>query len=167
MNLPKSIDKLAEVDTDLGKAVVLNVDDLRVLAFPYEVDCFNAESIDTTHRTPIWPSGESLHRLNDFPEGPQLYGFDILGAFYGAIGQDPWTDSTPTELGVLMSLNILMISDTCRPKLKDNKNEATRSYRLARVSKNVKRIFLRCLEQRRNARINRIRLKRRSIIDRI
>jgi hypothetical protein len=86
---PKAI-KVAVVDTRLGRACVLAVDNQRVLAFPHVIDATDADALNAFYATLIWPPGQSLTDLARFAPGPALPGWDILGAYRDDVGDDPW-----------------------------------------------------------------------------
>lgn len=90
--LPKSVIKTGIENTRLGTACVLLVDDVRVLAFPECINRYDSQDIDRYHPTLIWPEGVPLQSIVQFPSGPALPGWDILGAYDGGIGENPWAE---------------------------------------------------------------------------
>ena len=90
--LPLIVIKVGVENTCFGLAVVLTVDGQRTLAFPQQIDSTDRDEIDNYHPTICWPMGEPLTNIREFPPGPLLPGWDILGAFSGRIGEDPWME---------------------------------------------------------------------------
>jgi hypothetical protein len=66
------------------------VDGVRVLAFPERIDRYDRHAIDSLYSTLVWPARLPLIAIARFKPGPALYGWDILGADEGEIGEDPW-----------------------------------------------------------------------------
>ena len=90
MAIPFSVTKVAVIRTCRGHTLVLNVDGLRVLAFPDEIDPSDLSSMANIHSTLEWPLGESLRNLCYFAPGPGLFGWDIIRATRGAFSINPW-----------------------------------------------------------------------------
>ena len=90
--LANKVIKIGVESTCYGIAVALMIDGQRALAFPEQIDTTDRDEIDNYHPTLCWPMGVPLTKIREFPPGPMLPGWDILGAYKGRIGEDPWAE---------------------------------------------------------------------------
>ena len=90
---PTHVIKIDTEKTHWGEVVILLVDGQRSIAFPDFIDSTDSQSIDALYDTFEWPLGWSLEDLPDFPKGKPLAGWDILGAYRGALFADPAVDN--------------------------------------------------------------------------
>ena len=80
---PRHVLKIGTERTRWGEVVVLLIDNQRAIAFPSIIDDSDRDAIDAAYSTFYWPLGWPLSNLPNFPEGPPLHGWDILGCFKG------------------------------------------------------------------------------------
>ena len=73
-----SVIKLDDIQTPIGGASLLLINDKHLLSFPDVIDRDNKIALETYYGTLIWPNHLPLSRISEFPPGPALPGYLLV-----------------------------------------------------------------------------------------
>ena len=73
-----SVIKLDDIQTPIGGASLLLINDRHLLSFPEVIDRHNKIAMETYYGTLIWPTQLPLSRISEFPPGPALPGYLLI-----------------------------------------------------------------------------------------